>query len=256
MHVDPPPTAPLPCDVCSHCTKEVYDTFEKELAVYEAMIQKLDEENQKFRDDEKKFVEEIEKQKAKENQNLEYIQELEKELANFLARIQNLEDQNNKLKEDKNKLHAKIQDLEAENEQNIKDLRGELVVFLERIQQLEDDNKNLREEKDKLLDKVEELKAQSILQTVQELLDKNRELEKKCEKPSCSNNTGCPSWQACVRYFPFLQNIFKCPQFSTKCVDPCAHFTACGAGGECRVAAHKAACHCKPSFAGQPPHCR
>ena len=45
---------------------------------------------------EKKFVEEIEKQKAKENQNLQYIQDLEKELADFLARIQNLEDQNRK----------------------------------------------------------------------------------------------------------------------------------------------------------------
>ena len=206
IHVDPGSTStdPLPCHVCSHCIKEVYDTFEKELALYEAMIQRLDDQIKKFRDNEKKFIEEIEKQKAKENQNLKYIQELEQELANFLARIQNLEDQNKSLKDDKNKLHAKIQDLEAENEQNnqnIQDLRAELVVFLERIQQLEDENKRLKDDNDILLDKIEELKSQSSLQTVLELLDKIKELEKNCKKPGCTNNTECPSWRACVRYY-------------------------------------------------------
>ena len=194
----------------------------------------------------KKIVEEIEKQKAKENQNLKYIQELEQELANFLARILNLEDQNKSLKDDKNKLHAKIQDLEAENEQNIKNLRAELVVFLERIQQLEDENKRLKDDNDILLDKIEELKSQGSLQTVLELLDKIKELEKNCKKPGCTNNTECPSWRACVRYsFPlkiayihyFYYLLFKS---SNKCADPCTHFgSICGANAECRVANHK-----------------
>ena len=108
------------------------------------------------------------------------------------------------MKDDKNKLHAKIQDLEAENEQNnqnIQDLRAELVVFLERIQQLEDENKRLKDDNDILLDKIEELKSQSSLQTVLELLDKIKELEKNCKKPGCTNNTECPSWRACVRYY-------------------------------------------------------
>ena len=211
MHIDPPPTAPLPCDVCSHCTKEVYDTFEKELAVYEAMIQKLDEENQMLRDNESKLLEKIKNLRANNTQNLEYIQNLEKSLENFQARIQKLETDNNNLRKEKNDLLTRIQNMNlninininnSNNNNNNNDnnniIKEELKGLQERIKQLETESKNLRDENSILLAKVQDLEAQNFQEKINMLMDENNELKKMC-KPECSIDTECPSYQTCVR---------------------------------------------------------
>ena len=208
IHVDPGSTSTdvFPCSVCSHCVKEAYGSFENELAIYEGMIQMLEEENKKLRSDEMKFLDKIKKLKGQNETNIQLIHDLEKQLASFQAKILNLEDQNESMKKEKNKLHKKIQNLEAENLQNLGNLREEMVMLLQKIKQLETDNKNCNDEKNKLLAKCQAVEDQVYHETLKETLNENKqlkdminELEKKC-KPECSSNTECPSFNACVRY--------------------------------------------------------
>ena len=208
IHVDPGSTSAdvFPCSVCSHCVKEAYGSFENELAIYEGMIQLLEEENKKLRSDEMKFLDKIKKLKGQNETNIQHIHDLEKQLASFQAKIQNLEDQNKSLKDEKNKLHKKIQNLEAENLQNLGNLREEMVILLQKIKQLETDNKNCNDEKNKLLAKCQFVEDHVYHETLKETLNENKqlkdminELEKKC-KPECTSNTECPSFNACVRY--------------------------------------------------------
>ena len=43
--------------------------------------------------------------------------------------------------------------------------------------------------------------------------------------------------------------------FSNKCKDPCPG-ASCGPNSECRVTNHRAVCHCKLHYRGNPPNCR
>ena len=214
-HIDPAPpiTDPLPCSVCTHCTSQVYNTFEQELAVFEEMIQSLDEENQMLRDNESKLLEKIKSLRANNTQNLEYIQNLEKSLENFQARIQKLETDNNNLRKEKNDLLTRIQNMKLNinininnsnnnnnnnNNDNNNIIKEEITGLQERIKQLETESKNLRDENNLLLAKIQDLEAQNFQEKINMLMEENNELKKMC-KPECSSDTECPSYQACVR---------------------------------------------------------
>ena len=131
----PSPSSPLPCAHCTHCTNAIDNTFEEQLAIFEALIQRLDEDNEMLREGEKKLQAKVKELEAQNLNNTQIIVDLINQLARFQEGIRKLETENTNLKNDKHRLNAKIQDLEHENSERLKAVE-ELTSFKARIQKL------------------------------------------------------------------------------------------------------------------------